>query len=224
MLAGPLKLYKEPEVSRLHSEWDEHEDIGIEELPIQFAFDEEKGKALIKYLLRALGGTYNYMALLKLVFFVDRYHVRQYGRPVTADDYFAMKLGPVPSNLLRMIQKTEGSGYTLRLAKDALVDEDEFSPSDIEAMQFAIERFGEIGRKDPFALAELTHAYPEWDQWRTKFEANPGGREDIDYTSFVKNAAPEHTVFQKLGFTDPFEPLTEEEQELLIWQMRETSR
>ena len=34
---------------------------------------------------------------LKLVFFADRYHLRQYGRPVTNDEYMAMEFGPVPS-------------------------------------------------------------------------------------------------------------------------------
>ncbi|MGH7497077.1 MAG: Panacea domain-containing protein [bacterium] len=49
--------------------------------------------------LDQVAGRYNYMALLKLVFFADRYHIRNYARPVSCDEYYALKLGPVPSNL-----------------------------------------------------------------------------------------------------------------------------
>jgi len=43
------------------------------------------------------------MALLKLAFFADRYHLRNYARPISGDIYYAMKLGPVPSALKDII-------------------------------------------------------------------------------------------------------------------------
>ncbi|MBR9977854.1 MAG: SocA family protein [Bacteroidetes bacterium] len=212
-----------PDVLRQESKWDGHAELAIVEPPILFAFDRDKAHEMLKYLLKAVGGAYNYMALLKLVFFADRYHVRTYGRPVSSDDYFAMKLGPVPSNLLREVKSIVGTGYDLRLSEAATVDESEFSRSDREAMDFAVDSFGDIGREDPFRLAELTHAYPEWDRWRERFEKDPDGRENIDYCDFLKDADPNHHVFVRLGFPDPYPVLPEDQREFIIWQMREVS-
>lgn len=39
---------------------------------IQFPYGQEKGEAVLMWLLREMGGRYNYMALLKLAFFADR--------------------------------------------------------------------------------------------------------------------------------------------------------
>ncbi len=223
MCALALRLPAEPEVLRLESAWDGEQELKIGEKPIRFAFDPVKGKAMIKYLLREVGGTYNYMALLKLAFFADRYHVRRFGRPVSADDYYAMKLGPVPSHLFRIVQGIEGDGYNLTLSGEAVIDLDEFSRSDVEALDFAVSNFGEIGRENPFHLADLTHAYPEWDKWRTRFDVDASGREDIDFRDFLTNARPEHPVFTRFRFEDPYLPISEDQRELLIWQMEELS-
>jgi hypothetical protein len=37
------------------------------------------------------------MKALKLAFFADRFHLRQFGRPITNDECHAMEYGPVPS-------------------------------------------------------------------------------------------------------------------------------
>ena len=37
------------------------------------------------------------MKAIKLVWMADRLHLREYGRPITNDDYVAMKFGPVGS-------------------------------------------------------------------------------------------------------------------------------
>jgi len=42
--------------------------------------------------------------IVKAIFLADKSHLGKYGRPVTFDNYVAMKLGPVPSftyNLLK---------------------------------------------------------------------------------------------------------------------------
>jgi uncharacterized phage-associated protein len=42
--------------------------------------------------------------LSKVMFFADRSHLRQYGRPVTGDLYIAMANGPVPSRIYDMVK------------------------------------------------------------------------------------------------------------------------
>ena len=68
-------------------------------IPVYFHFDQAKGIAILEYLLNQLEGKYNYMALLKLAYFGDRKHLREYARPISFDFYKGMKLGAVPQSL-----------------------------------------------------------------------------------------------------------------------------
>jgi hypothetical protein len=200
------------------------------QMPIlRFEFDSDKGVAMLKYLLNKMGGVYNYMALLKLAFFSDRYHIRNFARPVSNDRYFALKFGPMPSGLGDLITVasfydedfTNIDKYTLSL-KDNKIDMDEFSKSDILAMDFAIEHFGNLGKGNVFNLANLTHAYPEWDKYKTTFSNNSNSsrkKETMNYLDFLLNANPNHPEFKKLHFIDPFVPLTKEQIENIRQEM-----
>ena len=42
--------------------------------------------------------TMNRMKALKLLWLADRYHLRQYGRMISEDDYFAIQYGPISSS------------------------------------------------------------------------------------------------------------------------------
>lgn len=198
----------------------------METLKIKFPYDPNKGLAMLEYLLQLVGGKYNQMALLKLAFFADRYHVRRYARPVSSDEYYALKLGPIPSNLRDIISTERYYPENVSFTNDhevelksKYIDIDQFSKSDIEAMNFAVEKFAAIGRKNEFFIANLTHAYPEWDKYRKRFEESPLGREDMDYKDFLLNADPNHTEFAKLKFNDPFPLLTTQEQEDVLTEM-----
>jgi hypothetical protein len=200
----------------------------IESFRIRFPYDPNKGLAMLEYLLELVGGKYNQMALLKLAFFADRYHVRNYARPVSADEYYALKLGPIPSNL-RDIIETERyypdvihfqSEHDVEL-RSRDIDLTCFSKSDVEAMKFSVDRFAIFGEKNEFDLANLTHAYPEWDKYRDRFLANSRGREEMDYADFLKNADTNHEEFLRLSFQDPFQPLSNEEQEDILAEMQE---
>jgi uncharacterized phage-associated protein len=198
-------------------------------LTIKFDFNSKKGVAFLEALLQRVGGEFNYMALLKLAFFADRYHVRHYARPVSGDVYYAMKLGPVPSNLKDIIDVQDYNKDNIVKSKEYFVklqscniDISQLSKSDIKAIDFAVEKFGNIGR-DAFSIAELTHAYPEWNKYWAQFEQNRNQRIDMDYKDFLKNTEPNHIVFKKYNFIDPFVPLTESERQTLIEEMEEIS-
>ena len=45
----------------------------------------------------------SYTHLIKLLYLLDRRALSQWGRPVTGDDYFSMKYGPVLSEVLDLI-------------------------------------------------------------------------------------------------------------------------
>jgi hypothetical protein len=197
-------------------------------IKIRFPFDPAKGLAMLEHLLNLVGGSYNYMALLKLAFLTDRHHVRSYARPVSMDEYYALKLGPVPSNLKDIIETERAFPEDFRFTgeyrvelKQSNIDVTQFSRTDLEAMQFAVDNFGRLGARDEFFLANLTHAYPEWDKYRERFARLALGREDMDYKDFLLNADPQHPEFLKLRFTDPFPPLTDQEREDILDEMIE---
>ncbi len=115
---------------------------------------------------------------IKLVWAADRYHLRKYGRLVSGDEYYAMRYGPVASRLKDIAEEdsflptayVKYSRGFISPDKDKLnltalndVDYDLLSETDIEALEFAWNTFGD---KNGFEIADISHRYPEW----TKFE------------------------------------------------------
>ena len=47
--------------------------------------------------------------ILKTIFLADRAHLNKYGRPITFDNYFAMKDGPVPSWTYNLLKGSRGA-------------------------------------------------------------------------------------------------------------------
>lgn len=145
------------------------------------------------------GGVINKMKALKLVFFADRYHLRKYGRPITNDEYYAMPFGPVASGVKDIAEFSDFLGeteqeyaaqfierpdqYTIR--SKAACNEKVFSKSDLEALRYAWEKFGQV---EEFALVELTHQYPEWKRHESAIETTQ--RIKMFYEDFFEDPAP----------------------------------
>jgi uncharacterized phage-associated protein len=154
-----------------------------ETVSISLNFDYKKATQALNYFAVAEGGRISQLKALKLVYFADRYHLRKYGRPITNDDYWAMALGPVPSgtrdiSLLNSEYLDEreisyaadyiaSDGYALISKKP--VDNMLFSESDVEALRFSWEVFGQLVR---FDIADITHLYPEWNKHKEALEIN----------------------------------------------------
>ena len=121
------------------------------------------------------------MKAYKLLWLADRYHLRQTGRTITGDAYFAMPYGIVPSDAKCILENTKTKmknpkGYKERFiaSKDghefmALADADlkVFSDSDQEALDKVYETFGGM---DAMQLSELSHHFPEWTFYRELLE------------------------------------------------------
>ena len=98
----------------------------------------------------------NKMKAYKLMWLVDRYHLRQYGRTVTGDVYYALPHGVVPTDakhlledkLTRLSSNKDMLDAYIRVDSDyvysaiAEPDMDVFSQSDVEAMDKVLEAFG----------------------------------------------------------------------------------
>ncbi len=123
------------------------------------------------------------MKAIKLTFLADRYHLRKYGRLITNDNYFAMQYGPVPSgtkdicdltDFLSQTEKEYASQFISKknqytLVSNHSVDLNVLSKSDIEALTFSWEKFGDMNE---FSLSKITHEYPEWKKHEKELEFN----------------------------------------------------
>jgi uncharacterized phage-associated protein len=163
-------------------------------MPLTFSY--RKAAQSLNFFACQNGGSINKMRSLKLLFLAERYHLRKYGRPITNDEYFAMNYGPVPSGGKDL---AESSDFRPDVEKDyagqyiapldsrnyrsvAAVDEPVFSQTDIEALRFAWDGFRCL---DEFALAELSHAYPEWKKHEASLKSGVNSRVKMSYLDFL---------------------------------------
>ena len=70
---------------------------------MQLSFNQKKTTQAAARFLRLANGRMNYMKLLKLLYLTDRGALLRWGRPVSGDKYFLMKLGPVLSEVHDLI-------------------------------------------------------------------------------------------------------------------------
>ena len=142
----------------------------------------------------------------KLLYYVDKYHLLKYGRPVIGDRYVCMDFGPVPSDTLNFLNNALGReveygpkfepvgelfertlkiepGKNPVLAAASEPDTSVFSASDIEALDHVIEEYGNCSASE---LVDLTHADATWQVPDRVREA--GGTEEIPYQLFFEDA------------------------------------
>jgi uncharacterized phage-associated protein len=146
---------------------------------LEFKVNYEKCTQALNFFAYKAGGQINKMKALKLVFFADRYHVRKYGRLLTNDSYVAMEHGPVPSKTKDIAESNDYLEEAIKeysqefvdpinnlvICSINTVDENVFSESDLEALNFAWDTFGHL---DQFQLRDITHYYPEWYKFKDK--------------------------------------------------------
>jgi uncharacterized phage-associated protein len=189
--------------------------------PFFYPLDEHKTIAIAENVLsRIQDKEANYMYLLKLIFFADRYHIRKYLRPATSDRYIAMKRGAVASylcDICRGDEETEGiepiGNFSVRLVGEPRY-QDELSESDKEAIDFALEKFQKYSE---FALSDISHAYPEWKKYEKQLFDPEETKKSfaMHIEDFLLDADPEDKMFRQYDMVDPYEPISDEEREIL---------
>ena len=162
-------------------------------------FDYKKATQAINYLTKKEGGQIDKLKLIKLIYLADRYHLRRYGRPMVNDAYLAMPLGPVGSSVKDIAEFSDfldedERGYAEKylargerkysIVSIGNVDDEVFSKSELEALDFA---YGEFGKYPASALVDITHRYPEWDKFKSALESKETTREPMLYSDFFKN-------------------------------------
>jgi len=180
-------------------------------MPMSFSY--KKTTQALNFFALQNGGRINKMKALKLLFFADRFHLRKYGRPITNDEYFAMNFGPVPSGGKDLVEgsdfrpdveKAYAGQYLNAVNRYEFSSVNEvvhavFSQTDLEAITYAWTNFG---RFDEFALADLTHKFPEWSKHEAAIKGETSSRVKMNLSDFLEDPPP--------GI-DPCHPLNERE-------------
>lgn len=73
----------------------------------RFTFNWDKAIQAVDYVARLKPGITQYY-IGKIIFFADREHLLDYGRPITGDKYVAMEHGPVPSAIRDLLKADSG--------------------------------------------------------------------------------------------------------------------
>lgn len=133
----------------------------------------EKATEAAARLLMRRGGRMSHLKLIKLLYLLDREAYVRWGRPITHDSYVSMSHGPVLSFTLDMINEPEynaGSYWHRFIAPKAdheveLLSQDAAPNDHLSAAEEALidEIFERYGRMSRWALRDLTHQLPEWE-------------------------------------------------------------
>ncbi len=75
-----------------------------------FNFNEKKALNAVLYIVSKLKRK-DFHKIFKVLYFADRNHISEYGRPISGDVYIAMCDGPVPSNLYDIFKSVRGDSY-----------------------------------------------------------------------------------------------------------------
>ena len=174
------------------------------------SFNEEKAIQVLSYISKK--GFEDYLPILKIVFFAERYSLRKYCISILSDDFYAMKDVPVASKTYDILKSTykfsdvnlykaviPTSEYKVEIEYSG--DYDLLSVSDTEALDFSISVFGSRKRY----LSNISHSYPEWYNCESKLK-DGAKRVHMNYLDFFTNPSPEREseLRKYLRKEDPF--------------------
>lgn len=141
--------------------------------PIRFAFNEHKAAQLAALLIHRSGGEMNYLALMKLLYLVDREALIRFGKPITGDRVVAMKHGPVLSRVYDLVSQKKQelpasewhkfiprpARYLYTVGFSGVPETTALSEAEIALID---EVFAQHRKKSEWELVEFTHNLPEW--------------------------------------------------------------
>jgi uncharacterized phage-associated protein len=142
-------------------------------MPLGQRFDAQKATEAILYIAERVKDP-SFHRIAKLLYFADKHKLAAYGGLVVADEYVAMKHGPVPSSVYDILKAVRGDGAhpvarvagaafevvnSCRVATLRRSNLNYLSKADIESLDMAIHQYGAMSFDD------LTHASHDkaWD-------------------------------------------------------------
>lgn len=162
---------------------------------------EQKAVNAILYFVKNTKGC-NKTKLFKLLYFLDFMHYKMHGFSVTGFKYKAYPFGPVPAELMKMMEtnrypelyresfgvvKEESNrsdiDYIIRILPKKNPDLDWFTPNELKVLKWVAEVFNDA---DAGLMVEATHLHNSpWDKTKKK-----GMFQEIDITLAVDDETP----------------------------------
>ena len=158
--------------------------------------DYKKITQALNLLAKKEGGKINKMKAIKLIWMADRLNLREFGKPITGDDYCAMEYGPVGSVTRNLTDEVasylsdDQLGYSQKYIKKIDpnnyqsindVDLSVFSENDIKSIEKVYDIFGSL---DQFKLAQISHEAPEWKKFEKQITSGNISQAQMDYLDF----------------------------------------
>ena len=139
------------------------------------------------------------MKAYKLLWLADRYHLRQTGRTITGDAYYAMPYGIVPSDAKCLLENAktklrDPKGYKNKFISlgdhqyKAIAEPDlkELSESDMQALDKVLAVYNGY---DALQLSAISHKFPEWTFYKDMLEDKDAKNSyKIDLDHFFEDA------------------------------------
>ena len=162
-----------------------HREAGI----VRSCLDEAKAVQIAAQLIRLAGGRENYTKLIKLIYIADREAISRWGHPLTWDEYWSLKQGPVVSGIMDRIRGTVRSqqatlweqhirtdNYSVIIVADPGTCR--LSEEEIALLEQIAEDFKDY---DWRAMINYVHGLPEY-----KEPESENGRKPIYYSDILK--------------------------------------
>ncbi|MFH0814253.1 MAG: Panacea domain-containing protein [Pseudomonadota bacterium] len=160
--------------------------------------------------------------LVKLMYLADKYHLMNYGRTITGDDFIALEHGPTGSRTMDVLEfdryilgnymeKAEkffqqGNGHEYLPGEECSIDRLEMlSESDTEALDFAVSNFG---TKDKWDVVKYAHTLQEWKKFEPLFKSHITKRESIATTEVLTDPHDKYFQIPKEHIEDSYKILT----------------
>jgi hypothetical protein len=170
-------------------------------------------QALNFFASRSENGIINKMKAIKLIWLSDRLHLREYGRLISGDTYYALPNGPVPSATRDVLENSAflddtASDYASQYLKItdrynycsiADVNLKVFSQTDKDALERV---FDVYGKKDQFELSSFSHLFPEWKRFESALSKKLSSRFEILQDDFFLNIEEPSGLFTEANSND----------------------
>ncbi len=139
-----------------------------------------KLKALLLYFANNTNSKFlGKVKLMKLFYFLDFMHIKNYGVPVTCDTYVHLEHGPIPSAIKNLVDTAVDDGDSSMLSdtisfekpegiemyrvlptrRFTKTDEDYLSDSELKILKIVCDRFGDANTKE---IEDASHKEAPW--------------------------------------------------------------
>jgi hypothetical protein len=181
-------------------------------------FNIEKIIQVLAYIQKKTGAQ-SKLKLIKYLFFADRVNIRRHFSFISRDYYYALKLGPVASETLDVLDKhDEYLNYPdeelsllekidIKDNRTRIINEtktDLISKNEMRSIDFVADTF-----KSSMPLVEFSHEYPEWKRYKELFDNRQASRIDIEVEDFFTNPDMNSSPYLAKHFGE--DPLYEDE-------------